>query len=717
MLDGKRMLLAAFSCSFLVTACSENSGDQSSYVKKSENESLVDVSVVLDDAPSIDHNATGEVVPLPAWQTREEKMREALMPVPYNLETSSPPSGDVYVPAEYALMEGVIVRASTYSSMYPFFGRMIRAIADSGATPYILVSSSQEASAVTQNVLQPYGTSSSEVEFVGTDNDAFWSRDFGPWHVYVNGRRAIVDQKYYSTRPNDDRVPKDLGDAWDEDVYSTYLYTEGGNFMTDGLGTCWASTGVLEYNTHLSRAQIERVYTDYVGCDHIYFVEPLYGEGTTHVDMFSKVLDQDTILVGYSSASLGASVYEISALDNAASFYANTPKPSGGQWNIIRIPMTFHYSGNQRVYNAHTNSLIVNKHVIVPTYGRGTDAAALQIYRDAMPGYTVVGVDARSIIPSGGSVHCTTMQVPARTLASCGNGVITGGEQCDMTLGGATCSDLGYQGGTLTCTSTCRFDTSLCDNVSDGYCGDGVVGGGEICDGEAVACTALSGEYAAGMASCNSSCSGYDTSACTTAQGGKLPFSTSATVTKGNWKHYGPFDIAEGILSAVLAGTGDGDLYVRRGAQPTLTAYDCRPYQDGSGETCQLDGPGTFYVSVNGYATSSSFSLKVDFAPKGDDDDDEVVTETKTGTVLKDKYEHYQFVSKDGLLAKMTGTGDADLYVWQNVESPTWSNYTCRPYKEGSSESCDLSGSGDFLVIVRGYAASSTYTLDVTYAP
>ncbi len=356
-------------------------------------------------------------------------------------------------------------------------------------------------------------------------------------------------------------------------------------------------------------------------------------------------------------------VYEISALDNAASFYADTPKPGGGQWNIIRIPMTFHYSGNQRVYNAHTNSLIVNKHVIVPTYGRGTDASALQIYRGAMPGYTVVGVDARSIIPSGGSVHCTTMQVPTRTLASCGDGVIRGGEQCDMTLGGVTCSDLGYKGGTLGCKTSCLFDTSLCTDVS----------------------------------------------------GGKLPFSTSATVTKGSWKHYGPFIAAEKTLSVALSGSGDADLYVRRGAEPTSTAYDCRPYKDGSSETCTLDGPGTFYVSVNGYATSSSFGLEIGFTPKTDDD--EAVTETKTGTVLKDKYEYYEFTSRDGLLAEMTGFGDADLYVWQDVASPTWSNSTCRLYLDGCSERCDLSGPGSFLVIVRGYAASSTYTLEVTYTP
>ncbi len=46
----------------------------------------------------------------------------------------------------------------------------------------------------------------------------------------------------------------------------------------------------------------------------------------------------------------------------------------------------------------------------------------------------------------------------------CGNDVLDVlGELCDgADLGGATCSDLGYFGGSLACTATCGFDTSAC---------------------------------------------------------------------------------------------------------------------------------------------------------------------------------------------------------------------------------------------------------------
>ncbi|MFB1481696.1 trypsin-like serine protease [Corallococcus sp. RDP092CA] len=59
-------------------------------------------------------------------------------------------------------------------------------------------------------------------------------------------------------------------------------------------------------------------------------------------------------------------------------------------------------------------------------------------------------------------------------------------------------------------------------------------------------------------------------------------------------------------------GTGDADLYVRQGSQPTTTAYNCRPYLSGNSETCTITAPaaGTWYVSVRGYTSYSGVSVK-----------------------------------------------------------------------------------------------------------
>ncbi|MDH1469808.1 S8 family serine peptidase [Shewanella sp. GD03713] len=62
------------------------------------------------------------------------------------------------------------------------------------------------------------------------------------------------------------------------------------------------------------------------------------------------------------------------------------------------------------------------------------------------------------------------------------------------------------------------------------------------------------------------------------------------------------------------------------------------------------------------------------------------------------------------------GTGDADLYV-QYGAAPTTSNYDCRPYKGGNSESCPISNvqSGTYYAMVKGYSAFSGVSLTASY--
>ena len=65
-------------------------------------------------------------------------------------------------------------------------------------------------------------------------------------------------------------------------------------------------------------------------------------------------------------------------------------------------------------------------------------------------------------------------------------------------------------------------------------------------------------------------------------------------------------------LSVVVrGGTGDADLYVRRGSQPTQQQFDCRPFQGGNDEFCTIDAPaaGSWFVSLRGFAAYSGASL------------------------------------------------------------------------------------------------------------
>lgn len=63
----------------------------------------------------------------------------------------------------------------------------------------------------------------------------------------------------------------------------------------------------------------------------------------------------------------------------------------------------------------------------------------------------------------------------------------------------------------------------------------------------------------------------------------------------------------------VTGGSGDADLYVRQGSQPTTSTFNCRPFLNGNSEFCTIDSPaaGTWFFSLRGFAAYSGASATV----------------------------------------------------------------------------------------------------------
>jgi hypothetical protein len=94
------------------------------------------------------------------------------------------------------------------------------------------------------------------------------------------------------------------------------------------------------------------------------------------------------------------------------------------------------------------------------------------------------------------------------------------------------------------------------------------------------------------------------------ANGVATPGISGALNSAQYWKLSLPAGQAQ-VVFTISGGTGDADLYVQPGARPTTTAYACRPYLDGSAETCTLSAPaaGDWYVMLRGYTAFSGVTL------------------------------------------------------------------------------------------------------------
>ncbi len=191
--------------------------------------------------------------------------------------------------------------------------------------------------------------------------------------------------------------------------------------------------------------------------------------------------------------------------------------------------------------------------------------------------------------------------------------------------------------------------------------------------------------------------------------GGSQQVTKTGTVAADQWAHFGPFAAASGNLRAVLSGTGDADLYVRKGAQPTASTYNCRPYLDGSNETCEVAGPGDIYVSVRGYAASSNFSVQITY--QGSTGGGSPTAHLNVaGQVALGESRFYTLAVKANqqVVVRTAAPADVDLYTRMN-SAPTLQTFEQESAGYTGNEMITVKplNDGTLHIMVHGYQASS----------
>ena len=181
------------------------------------------------------------------------------------------------------------------------------------------------------------------------------------------------------------------------------------------------------------------------------------------------------------------------------------------------------------------------------------------------------------------------------------------------------------------------------------------------------------------------------------------------------------------LLISTSGGTGDCDMYIKRGARPTTSDWDYRPADGGNEESIEVGGSnlsGRWYILLVADQAYSGATLKAHYfhyekpAP-----DVKRLTQGVPVTDLAGKAGSQQFFSIEVPSTVQTfeirmsgGPGDADLYV-RKGELPTTSEYDYRPYLTGSNEQVTITKStaGTWFIMIRGYQAFSGVSLVVTF--
>jgi len=311
---------------------------------------------------------------------------------------TNPPVGPVRPVAEFEPASHVLIR-------YPL-GIPLSLVVHLANTAQVvcLVSSSQQSAAAT--AFTNAGVNMANLSFLNAATDSYWTRDYGPWFIFDgNGQYGLVDFVYNRPRPNDNQIPQTFATQFDLPYYGMNIQQTGGNYMCDGINTAAQTTLVYEENGN-NQTNVNSKMLSYMGAQNYLVVQDPNNTYIDHIDCWAKILAPDKVLV----RSVPTSHAQYAAIEAAANYFATRNCAWGYPWRVYRV--------NTPSNQPYTNSLILNKKVFVPQMGGSYDAAALQAYRDAMPGYEVIGVSGSSSAPweSTDALHCRTHEIPDKNM-------------------------------------------------------------------------------------------------------------------------------------------------------------------------------------------------------------------------------------------------------------------------------------------------------------
>lgn len=338
---------------------------------------------------------------LPIWETLEEKRKRDVKPVTLpsrEITDRAQPPAPVRNIAEYEPMEAVLI---AYPNKFGIPNSLIKEMAED-VVVYCYTENVQQV----EDILQNAGVNMDNVVLLSSQLNSIYTRDFGPWWI-VNGddEIGIVDFEYNRNRPDDNLINGKLGTELGVPVYTMDLVDCGGNYMTDGFGISASTDLIWRENSNYTHNEIDDIMNEYLGIDNYHVVDdPNNTTQIDHIDCWGKFLAPDKILI----REVPSSNTDYNDLETTVEYFESQVSSYGTPYEIYRVTSTATNEG-------YTNSLILNSKVLVPLSETSHDEPALEVYRNAMPGYDVIGFtnDVQSW-QNFDALHCRTKGIADR---------------------------------------------------------------------------------------------------------------------------------------------------------------------------------------------------------------------------------------------------------------------------------------------------------------
>jgi agmatine deiminase len=260
------------------------------------------------------------------------------------------------------------------------------------------------------------------LRFVHVPTNDAWARDTAPIFVRAaDGALRLLDFGFnawggkYPPWDRDVEVAPRLARAAGLPVARADFVLEGGSIEGNGRG-CVLTTESCLLNPNRepgrTREAMEARLAAWLGARQVLWLgDGIEGDDTDgHVDDIARFVDAGTVVAAVADPSDADAAPLAENLRRLRGMRDQDGKPLA----VVPLPMPPpHHVDGQRCPASYANFYLANGVALVPVFGAPSDARALDVLRELLPGREVVGIPSRFLVLGLGSVHCLSQQEPA----------------------------------------------------------------------------------------------------------------------------------------------------------------------------------------------------------------------------------------------------------------------------------------------------------------
>ncbi len=262
------------------------------------------------------------------------------------------------------------------------------------------------------------------VVFHRIPSDDAWIRDHGPSFLVREreGLRehALLDTGFdawggkYPPWDQDAAVPEAMARTLGLPRFSVPGVLEGGSIDGNGAGTILTTEECLLHENRGGRTReaCEALLADWFGARQVVWLgRGIAGDDTDgHVDDVTRFVAEDTVVTVLPEDDTHP---DAPALRENERRLRAARCAEGKPLRVVPLPAAPILHGPEGPLPAsYANFYLANGVCLVPTFAAPSDARALDVLAELLPGRDVVGIDARTLVVGLGAVHCLTQQQP-----------------------------------------------------------------------------------------------------------------------------------------------------------------------------------------------------------------------------------------------------------------------------------------------------------------